>query len=104
MVQERMTMRTLALRLYGKKDLRLEEFDLPEIKDDEVLADIVSNSICMSCHKAAMQGADHKRVPKDVAKNPIIIGHEFCGNILKVGKKYDILGKTKKDIIAMYGQ
>lgn len=81
-------MRTLALRLYGKKDLRLEEFDLPEIKDDEILADIVSNSICMSCHKAAMQGADHKRVPKDVAKNPIIIGHEFCGRILQVGRKY----------------
>ena len=81
-------MRTLALRLYGKKDLRLEEFELPEIKDNEILADIVSNSICMSCHKAAMQGEDHKRVPKDVAKNPIIIGHEFCGNILQVGKKY----------------
>ena len=61
-------MRTLALRLYGKNDLRLEEFELPDIKDDEILADIVSNSICMSCHKAAMQGADHKRVPKDVAR------------------------------------
>ena len=80
-------MRTLALRLYGKKDLRLEEFELPDIRDDEVLADVVCNSICMSCHKAALQGADHKRVPKDVAKHPIIIGHEFCGNILKVGKK-----------------
>jgi threonine dehydrogenase-like Zn-dependent dehydrogenase len=81
-------MRTIALRLYGEKDLRLEGFDLPPIKDDEILADIVSDSVCMSSYKAAMQGSNHKRVPKDVAKNPIIIGHEFCGTILEVGAKW----------------
>lgn len=81
-------MKTKAVRLYGKKDLRLEEFDLPEIKDDEILAKIVSDSICMSSYKAADQGADHKRVPNDVATNPIIIGHEFCGEIVKVGPKW----------------
>ncbi len=26
------------------------------------------------------------KVPDDVATNPIIIGHEFCGDILAVGK------------------
>jgi threonine dehydrogenase-like Zn-dependent dehydrogenase len=81
-------MRTTALRLYGERDLRLESFELPAIKDDEILADIVSDSVCMSSHKAAMQGPNHKRVPKDVAKNPIIIGHEFCGTILEVGAKW----------------
>lgn len=81
-------MKTTALRLYGKNDLRLDTFDLPPIADDEILADIVTNSICMSCHKAAEQGAAHKRVPKDIDRNPIIIGHEFCGNILQVGEKY----------------
>ena len=30
-------MRTKAVRLYGKEDLRLEEFDLPEIREDEIL-------------------------------------------------------------------
>ena len=81
-------MKTLALRLYGKNDLRLEYFDLPEISDDEILADIVSDSICMSSHKAMQQGADHKRVPDNVAENPIIIGHEFCGTLLKVGSRW----------------
>jgi threonine dehydrogenase-like Zn-dependent dehydrogenase len=80
-------MKSLALRLYGKNDLRLETFDLPEPKEDEIVADIVSNSICMSDHKAAAQGADHKRVPKDIDRNPIILGHEFCGRILHVGRK-----------------
>ncbi|MBM4148170.1 MAG: zinc-binding dehydrogenase [Lentisphaerae bacterium] len=81
-------MKTLAVRLYGRNDLRLDSFELPRIKDDEILADIVSDSICMSSHKAAIQGEDHKRVPSDVAKNPIIIGHEFCGTILEVGARW----------------
>lgn len=81
-------MKTKAVRLYGKKDLRLEEFDLPPIKDDEILAHIISDSICMSSYKEAMQGSDHKRVPDGIDKNPVIIGHEFCGEILEVGKKW----------------
>lgn len=81
-------MKTKAVRLYGKEDLRLEEFELPEMKEDEILARVVSDSICMSTFKAQEQGADHKRVPKDVAENPVIVGHEFCGDILKVGKKW----------------
>jgi len=81
-------MRTKAVRIYGKKDLRLEEFDLPEMKDDEILAQVVSDSICMSSHKAALQGTEHKRIPDDIAVNPTIIGHEFAGVILKVGKKW----------------
>lgn len=81
-------MKTTAVRLYGKQDLRLETFELPEISDDEILVKIVSDSICMSSYKAAKQGADHKRVPDDVAQNPVLIGHEFCGDIIKVGKNW----------------
>ena len=81
-------MKTKAVRIYGKKDLRLEEFELPEIKENEILARVVSDSICMSSYKAALQGADHKRVPDDIQENPTIIGHEFAGVILKVGKKW----------------
>ncbi|MGI6433511.1 MAG: zinc-binding dehydrogenase [Sphaerochaetaceae bacterium] len=82
-------MKTRAVRLYGKNDLRIEEFTLPEMKDDEILACIVTNSICMSDHKAAEQGPDHKRIPKDIDKNPIMLGHEFCGEIVAVGKKWE---------------
>ena len=81
-------MKTKAVRLYGKNDLRLEEFELPAIKEDEILAHVISDSICMSSYKASIQGADHKRVPNDVHENPIIIGHEFCGEIVEVGKKW----------------
>ncbi len=81
-------MKTKAVRIYGKKDLRLEEFDLPDIKEDEILAQVISDSICMSSHKAAIQGADHKRVPDDIHINPTMIGHEFSGIIISVGKKW----------------
>ena len=81
-------MKTKAVRLYGEMDLRLEEFELPEIKDDEILAKVVSDSICMSSYKSSHQGAAHKRVPDDVAENPTIIGHEFAGEIVEVGAKW----------------
>ncbi len=81
-------MKTKAVRLYGKNDLRLDEFELPAIKDDEILAHIISDSICMSSYKASIQGSDHKRVPNDIAANPIIVGHEFCGEIVEVGPKW----------------
>lgn len=87
-------MKTKAVRLYGKNDLKLEEFELPAIKDNEILARVVSDSLCMSSYKAATQGADHKRVPDDVATNPIIIGHEFCGELLEVGAKWVSQFKT----------
>lgn len=81
-------MKTKAVRLYGKQDLRLEEFELPAIKEDEILVHIISDSICMSTYKATQQGGDHKRVPDNVAENPVIVGHEFCGEIVEVGPKW----------------
>jgi threonine dehydrogenase-like Zn-dependent dehydrogenase len=87
-------MKTLAVRLYGKGDLRLEEFELPPIKDNEILAQVISDSICMSSYKAAKQGADHKRVPNDVDKNPTIIGHEMSGKLVEVGRKWSKSFKT----------
>lgn len=81
-------MKTTAVRMYGKNDLRLESFDLPQISGDEILARVVTDSICMSSYKAAMQGKEHKRVPNNIDTNPVIIGHEFCGEIVSVGTRW----------------
>lgn len=81
-------MKTKAVRMYGENDLRLEEFELPEIKDDEILVKVISDSICMSTYKLVQQGKKHKRSPQNIETNPIIIGHEFAGDIVKVGKKW----------------
>ena len=81
-------MRSKGVRLYGAYDIRLEEFDLPEIRDDEILVRVMSDSICMSTYKLLVQGKAHKRCPQDVDTRPVIIGHEFAGDIVKVGKKW----------------
>ena len=81
-------MKTRAVRLYGAHDIRLEEFELSPVGDDGVRCKVISDSLCMSSFKALEQGAAHKRVPDDVATNPTIIGHEFCGVIDEVGKNW----------------
>ena len=81
-------MKTTAVRLYGKEDLRLEEFELPEIGEDEILAQVVTDSLCMSTYKAITQAEKHKKVPEDISEYPVIVGHEFCGILLKVGEKW----------------
>ncbi|HLF35440.1 MAG TPA: zinc-binding dehydrogenase [Cyclobacteriaceae bacterium] len=81
-------MKTKAVRLHGKDDLRLDEFELPSIKEDEILAKVMADSLCMSSYKATKLGTDHKRIPKDVAERPVIIGHEFSGELVTIGKKW----------------
>ena len=81
-------MKTKAVRIHGKMDLRLEEINLPEVGPDDVQVKIMSDSICMSTYKAAVEGPDHKRVPNDCAEHPTIVGHEFCGVIHAVGENW----------------
>ncbi|MDR3247526.1 MAG: zinc-binding dehydrogenase [Treponema sp.] len=87
-------MKTLAVRIHGAGDLRLESFDLPPTGDDEILARVVSDSLCMSSHKLAVLGNKHKRVRGDLAAEPTIIGHEFSGLIEEVGRNWQ--GSFKK--------
>ena len=81
-------MKMKAVRIHGKNDLRLEEMTLPECGPDDVQLRIVSDSICMSTYKAALEGEDHKRVPNNVSEKPTIVGHEFCGDIIAVGENW----------------
>ena len=77
-----------AVRIHGANDLRLDTFELPQIKDDEILVKVVSDSICMSSYKCAVLGTEHKRVHPDVADHPAIVGHKFAGDIVEVDAKY----------------
>ncbi|MDD4369962.1 MAG: zinc-binding dehydrogenase [Anaerostipes sp.] len=81
-------MKVKGVRMYGAKDLRLEEFEIPEIKENEILLKVMSDSICMSTWKETKLGSGHIRVPDNIDTNPVIIGHEFSGTIAKVGSKW----------------
>jgi len=87
-------MKTKVAALYGKQDIRIREFDLPDITDDELLVNVISDSVCLSTWKAALLGSEHKRVPDNLAEHPIITGHECAGVIVEVGK--NLAGKYKK--------
>lgn len=81
-------MKTKAVRLYGENDIRLEEFELPALKDGEILIKIISDGVCMSTYKTVKQGEKHIRVPDNVKENPVIIGHEFCGEVVEVTDRW----------------
>lgn len=93
-------MNTKAVRIYGVKDLRLEEFELPAMRDDEMEARIVTDSLCMSTYKVSNQGEKHKKLPNDLKNHPVIMGHEFCGIITRVGEKWKHLYKPGDRFVA----
>ena len=81
-------MNAKAWRLYGAKDARLEDVELEGAGADGVVVEIVTNTICLSDYKALSLGTGHKRVPKDIATNPIMFGHEVSGIVREVGTKW----------------
>ena len=93
-------MKTKAVRIYGVHDLRLEEFELPQMAEDEIQARIITDSLCLSTWKVQNQGAKHKKLPDDLEHNPVIMGHEFCGIIEAVGKKWQHLYKPGDKFVA----
>ncbi|MCD8019580.1 MAG: zinc-binding dehydrogenase [Clostridiales bacterium] len=81
-------MKATAAVLAGKNKMYIKDVELPEIGEEELLVEVVSNTICLSTYKAAIRGGEHKRVPDDVSdEHPVITGHEFGGYIVKVGEK-----------------
>lgn len=64
--------------LNGIGDLRMKETDKPKINDREVMVAVKAAGIC---------GSDIQRVYETGAyRHPLIIGHEFSGEVVKVGK------------------
>lgn len=90
-------MKTTAVRLYGKMDLRMEEFNLPDIKENEILVKVTANSLSMNTYEMALLGEDHLKVPNDLSDNPIILGGELTGEIVEIGKDWrDKYGENQR--------
>ena len=65
------------LNLRGINDIRLEEREIPEIKDNEVLLKVKACGICSS---------DEDRIFKTGTYHfPTVPGHEFAGQVVKTG-------------------
>jgi 2-desacetyl-2-hydroxyethyl bacteriochlorophyllide A dehydrogenase len=77
---------------YGGKDIRIEEVPTPKIKDDEVLVRVKAVSICGS-DVHAYRGVSKRRTP------PLVMGHEFSGEIVKLGKSVKGFKEGKRVVV-----
>ena len=68
---------------YEPNDMRLEEVDVPQIADDEVLVRVKACGICGS--DIAYYYGDSP-LETDDGKGPLIIGHEYSGEVAQMGK------------------
>jgi len=64
----------------GIKDVRLEEIKVPQIKPEEVLVRVRAALTCGTDRKMYLRG-------HPLFKPPFVFGHEFAGEIVKVGGK-----------------
>ncbi len=71
----------LAVIYQGKGKFSVEDVPLPQISEDEILLKVRAASVCGTDLKIKEFG--HFKNPDD---KPIILGHEFSGEIAKVGK------------------
>ncbi len=79
-----------AALLYGIRDIRIEEKEIPKIKEGEVLVKIRYALTCGTDLKAYERGHPY-------IKYPIILGHEYVGEVVEVGKEVE--GLERGDLI-----
>ena len=72
--------------LYGKKNIKIEEVNLPA-NQDRIMVKILACGICISDVRGYQQGQSH------YCKPPIILGHEYVGNIVAIPEGNDYFKK-----------
>lgn len=90
-----------AARSYGVKDIRIEEIELRDPKDNEVQINVKYCGICGSDIHGYFQGWALPTIPHPITGKtlPVVLGHEFSGEVVKVGK--NIKGFVPGDRVAI---
>lgn len=70
-----------AAMLYGVRDLRVEDVEVPRVEAGEVLVKVKSATTCGTDLKIFQRGYVEK-----IIKLPTIFGHEWAGDVVEVGK------------------
>ncbi len=66
--------------LYGPKDVRLEEIDIPKVSSGEILVKIEAALTCGTDAKVFLRGGHPRMITP-----PAVFGHEFAGIVAKAG-------------------
>ena len=77
-------MKMKAAMLYGVKDLRIEDVEVPKVGAGEVLVKVKAATTCGTDLKIFQRGYVEK-----VIKLPTIFGHEWAGEVAKVGERLE---------------
>jgi len=77
-------MRMRAAMLYGVKDLRVEDVEVPKVDAGAVLVKVKAATTCGTDLKILQRGYIEK-----VIKLPTIFGHEWAGEVVEVGEGLD---------------
>src|SRR5579871_3701276 len=91
-----------AIRFYGREDVRLDDIPEPAPKVGEVKLRVLYNGICGSDLHEYYHGPIMTRTrphPLTGVHNPVVLGHEFCGEVVEVGAGADDL--KPGDLIAV---
>lgn len=70
--------------LYGVKDLRIQEAEIPRVGDGEVLVKVKAATTCGTDLKIYQRGYVEK-----IIKLPTIFGHEWAGEVVDIGTKLE---------------
>lgn len=81
---------------YDVQDIRLEDVPEPEIGDDDVLVEVAACGICGSDLEYYF---GRSPVGTSDGKGPLILGHEFSGRVVAVGKEAQ--GLSEGDRVAV---
>lgn len=87
---------------YGREDLRLEDVEEPQAGVGEVKVRVLHNGICGSDLHEYYHGPMTTRTtphPLTGVKNPVIMGHELCGEVVQLGDEVEDL--TVGDLVAV---
>jgi (R,R)-butanediol dehydrogenase/meso-butanediol dehydrogenase/diacetyl reductase len=83
-----------AVMYHGREDVRIEDIPEPSPKTGEVKLRVLFNGICGSDLHEYYHGPIMTRTrahPLTGVKNPVVLGHEFCGEVVEQGKGVDDL-------------
>ena len=83
--------KTRAARLYGARDLRVEELDVPPVGPDEVMVAVAAVGVCGS----DMHYYDAGRNGQNVVRQPTVLGHEASGVVIAAGANSDVKTGTR---------
>lgn len=84
-----------AVLYYGANNIRLEEVEVPKIKEGEILIRMRACGVCATDIKTFLRG-------HPLIKPPAVLGHEVAGDVIDVGSNVTKFRKGDRVVVAPY--